>query len=451
MKDQNNKRKGKHLTLAQRVKIESLLNQDYSFSKIGKLLDKSPSTIRREVKRNWEERSPKKNDCVFLGHCKAKHLCGNISCNQLCSRNCNSTCSLVCEEYQQAICEKLLRAPYVCNGCHAYGGCKLGKRVYHAKFAHERYKETLVSTRAGFFLSEEDLNRINEIASPLIKKGQSPYHVITAHPELDISESTLYRLIDSGLLDAKTIDLKEKVGRKSRKRKHKGLHNETGVMISKSGHMYEDYLDYMENNDTFHVEMDCVEGKKDEYPALLTLHFPDAQMQLAFYLKRHNSKNVVDMINYIEQQLGTSLFREVFPVILTDNGTEFTNIKGIETSCIDPSQKRTKLFFCEPNRSDEKGSCENNHKLIRDIIPKGTSLLPFDQDDITLMMNHINSYRRARSFGKSAYDNVRGFFPDEFFTRLDLKVIPDDEITLTPKLLNDRVKKRTAKHRNPPM
>lgn len=66
-------------------------------------------------------------------------------------------------------------------------------------------------------------------------------------------------------------------------------------------------------------------------------------------------------------------------------------------------------------------------------------------------MNHTNSYRRAKSFSKSAYDNVRGFFPDAFFENLGLKVIPDDEIILKPELLKDRLAKRTANFRSPPM
>ena len=448
---QNDKRKGRHLTLADRVKIESLLNEDCSFSRIGQELGKSASTIRREVKKNWKDKPAKKNDCAQLEKCEIHNLCGDNDCKQLCSRFCNPDCPSYCSEYQPALCKILLKAPYVCNGCHARRSCRLSQRVYSAADAHENYKSNLVDGRAGFKLSEDELVRINNIVSPLIKKGQSPYHILAAHPELEISESTLYRLIASRLLDVNDSHLKEKVGRKSRKRKHKGLHNETGVSVSKAGHMYEDFQLYMEEHDTFYVEMDCVEGKRDEQPALLTLHFPGAQMQLAFYLKRHNSKHVIDALNHIEEQLGLELFQKAFPVILTDNGSEFSKIKAIEQSCIDPSQKRTNLFFCEPNRSDEKGSCENNHKLIRNIIPKGTSLLPFTQDDITLMMNHINSYRRAKSFRKSAYDNVRGFFPDAFFENLGLKVIPDDEITLKPELLKDRLAKRTANFRSPPM
>ena len=141
------------------------------------------------------------------------------------------------------------------------------------------------------------------------------------------------------------------------------------------------------------------------------------------------------MLDKIEETLGAELFRLAFPLILTDNGQEFSDIRGMERSFFDPEQKRTMVFFCEPNRSDEKGACENNHKMIRDIIPKGSSLEPYMQWDITSMMNHINSYRRKSQFGKCAYDIAMAVFPEDFFILLGLEKIPDNDVTLSPALL----------------
>lgn len=166
-------------------------------------------------------------------------------------------------------------------------------------------------------------------------------------------------------------------------------------------------------------------------------------MQIAQYLDCHDPMNVVDAMDRIETCLGTDLFRQAFPVILTDNGQEFSDIEGMERSCLDPNRRRTRIFFCEPNRSDQKGSCENNHKLIRDVLPKGTSLIPFIQSDITLMMNHINSYRRKKSYGFCAYDLAMQALPEEFFDRMGLYKVPDDKVLLKPKLLKSRLKERT--------
>ncbi len=123
----------------------------------------------------------------------------------------------------------------------------------------------------------------------------------------------------------------------------------------------------------------------------------------------------------------------MFPLILTDNGHEFADIDGMERSI--SGGKRTMIFFCEPNRSDEKSSCENNHKYIRYVIPKGTSLEPFMQQDISLMMNHVNSFRRRSIGGKCPYELAQIFLPEDFFLLLGLTQIPDDEVNLTPSLL----------------
>jgi len=401
--------------------------------------------VSREIKRNIKISNARANDCLHKPNCKLTRVCGKNYCAKVCSRTCPLDCIKYCSKYESAKCDKLLEPPYVCNGCGGISSCTLEKHLYRAKYAEECYRSTLTESRSGFDLTDEELVELNALVSPLLEKGQSPYHILTSHKdEIKVSQMTLYKLIDSGLLDANNATLKQKVKRKPRKNTRRGkLHNEVqGVSVAKVGRLWSDFNDYIEENDTFYVQMDCVEGKAAESPALLTLHYPDYQMQLAIYLNRQNAEHVVGAFDYLETTLGTELFMETFPIILTDNGIEFTDIAGMETSCINPSVRRTKVFFCEPNRSDEKGACENNHKLIRDVIPKGTSLLPFDQSDITLMMNHINSYRRKRAFGKSAYDKAMADFPKDFFEKLNLTRIPDDEVTLHPTLLRKRINAR---------
>lgn len=87
----------------------------------------------------------------------------------------------------------------------------------------------------------------------------------------------------------------------------------------------------------------------------------------------------------------------------------------------DKSKQKCKIFFCEPNRSDQKGSYENHHKMIRHVIPKDTSLEPFIQKDINLIMNHINSYKRKSLYGKSALDMTKAILPKNFFLLLGIE------------------------------
>ena len=132
-------------------------------------------------------------------------------------------------------------------------------------------------------------------------------------------------------------------------------------------------------------------------------------------------------------------------MILTDNGSEFADVANIERSALNPKLKRTHVFYCDPNRSDEKASCENNHRLIRDVMPKSTSLVPYTQVDVSLMMNHINSYCRKKSFGKCAYDLAMDVFPKEFFDLLGLYKIPANEVLLKPQRVKDAYEEARAR------
>lgn len=421
----------KHLTHEQRVLVEDRLNHKISIRKISNELSKAPSTILREIRNHSTFIPTTSNDCKHKRNCDLKHVCGDALCNNKCY-TCKGKCTIHCEHYEKSLCPKLDISPYVCNGCkRVYGFCDNDKTVYYATEAQKEYKSVLSSTRSGFDISEQDLEVINNLASPLIINGLSPYHIKQTYPdEISISEATLRRMIDRNALDAKNIDLRDKVKRKPRKH-----HDITPLSTAKVGHFYGDYLKYIEENDVCVTEMDCVEGKKEENAALLTLTIPSLSLQLAFIMEYQNTSCVVEMLDMIETSLGAELFSQVFPLILTDNGSEFADIKGMETSCITGGQ-RTKIFFCEPNRSDEKGSCENHHKMIRYVIPKGSSLEVYVQADITLMMNHINSYKRKALFGKSAFELAKTVLPEDFFVLLGLEEIPPDKIVLRPSLFN---------------
>lgn len=422
----------KHLTIEKRVLIEDRLNKKNSFRSIAKELKVSPSTILREVQRHTMIIKATENICSIKKDCIYKHLCNVVGCESLCSGCRKVNCNKYCTEFVSSNCPRLENVPHLCNGCNRFYLCKKEKRVYRGNTADDTYKKDLSSSRSGFDVTDEEMSRIDRLASPLIKNGLSPYHVKqTFGDDIPVSESTLRRMIDKCELNARNIDLRDKLKRSPRSTSRNTVRNKA-LSISKVGHFYEDYLRYVKDNDIFTVEMDCVEGRKGEKEALLTLTWKELSLQIALFLEEKTSENVIFALDKLEEALGESLFMKVFPLILTDNGPEFNNISAMETSKI--GCKRTKIFFCDPRHSEQKGSCENHHKMIRYCIPKGTSLKPYSQSDISLMMNHINSYKRKALFGKSAYDLARGALPEDFFVLLGLEEVAPDKIILNPSI-----------------
>src|SRR5699024_4396801 len=143
---------------------------------------------------------------------------------------------------------------------------------------------------------------------------------------------------------------------------------------------------------------DSLEGIRGG-PVLLTIHFVQQELQLAFLRTANDSRSVIDIFDRLYFILGSDTFSRLFPVLLADNGSEFSNPGAIE---YDPhGDQRTHLFYCDPNAPYQKGHCENNHEMIRRCIPKGTDLSRFTQDQISLMMSHINSYARPNLGDKS--------------------------------------------------
>jgi IS30 family transposase len=187
-----------------------------------------------------------------------------------------------------------------------------------------------------------------------------------------------------------------------------------------------------EHPDLLIVEMDSVEGKKGG-KVLLTLHFTVPQFMLAFIRDTNTSQSVIDIFDHLYLKLQPDPFCRLFRVALGDNGSEFSNPSAIEMG--PQGHRRTRVFYCDPQASYQKGAAENNHSMIRRIIPKGTSMDRFTQDDISLMMNHINSYRRANLGDKSPYEVFATLYGEDILRKVGAELIPDDEVTLRPSLL----------------
>ena len=197
---------------------------------------------------------------------------------------------------------------------------------------------------------------------------------------------------------------------------------------------YQDFIRYKEANKiTYYVEMDTVEGVKG-HSVLLTLNFVPFNFMLAYKLESQTISEVTDKMNDIKKVLGYELFHKIFPVILTDNGKEFKRPDLMENNGSDVV--KTKVFFCDSRRSDQKGSIEVTHEYIRRFIPQGTDLDKYSNEDILLMMNHMNNTKREKLKGKTPFELMEEKIGKENIKKLGFYFIPSKDIILKPSLLN---------------
>ena len=427
--------KGKHLTLDERQAIQLGLNENLSFKQIAENIGKDPSTVSKEVRNHIITKlTGRFNPCANLKECTHyRDLCS--PCNSRYGgqcRNCNHLeCFSKCKDFIPKHCKKLLSPPYVCNGCQNRRGCHLERHLYDALSAHKTYLEQLSNCRQGFAISSDELKRLDEIVSPLIKQGQSIHHICQNNADLIMrDEKTIYNYIDAGLLSVGNIDLPRKVRYRIRKKKRP-------VRVDKKcfvGRKYEDFQMFLITYpDTNVIEMDYVEGRKGG-KVLLTIYFRNCELMLAFLRDANTARSVTDIFNRLYRCLGSDVFKELFKIILTDRGSEFTNPLSIEFN--EKSEIRSRVFYCDPQRSDQKGGCEVAHEMIRRVLPKGTSFDHLSQADIDLMMSHINSYTRKKLGNQSPHQLFSSFYGDGILKRLNIQNIPPNDINLTPKLLN---------------
>lgn len=434
--------KYKHLTLDDRITIQKGLKEALSFADIAASVGKDPSTISKEIRghlvvKETGTRSRPFNPCMGRKICTIQRkVCA--TCDQTYNwhnRDCYCAqcgkCNEACPDFVEETCKTLGKPPYVCNGCKSIRSCTLRKQVYDAKEAQKAYETNRSDSRTGVDLTPEELQRLDDIITPLIRQGQSIHQIcVNNADDIMCDERSIYNYVDAGVLSVGNIDLPRKV-RYRKRRKKKTVHIDKLCHV---GRTYEDFRKYMEvNPDLSVVEMDSVEGTRDSLKVLLTLFFRDCSLMLAFLRDANTARSVTDIFNALDEKLGRELFMKMFPVILTDRGSEFTDPAAIEFD--KNGNRRTYVFYCDPQRSSQKGSIEVTHEFIRRILPKRTSFKTLTQGQVDLMMSHINSYSRKKLNDRSAYQMFSFFYGKDTLDRLNIRSIDANEITLKPELL----------------
>lgn len=407
----------KHLSLTNRCMIEQYIAYSYSFREIAKELGYQPSTISREVKKYRTFVTPKSAVCAKFTECKRR----------------NHGCQLTkCPHFETIHCSKLDKAPFVCNNCPSQDFCSREHAYYNARKADAKSHAVLSEARSTIHLDEDEVKQLNELVSPLIKNGQSLSHIYANHSdEICVTRRTMYNYVDQCILDARNVDLPRKV----RYKKHRKKHAEPYPYKYREGRTYEDFKAFVEQHpDVGVVEMDTVKSSREKGKCLLTMIFTKYDFMLIFLLETASQQCVEYVFSKLQNDLGLNTFRRLFPVILTDNGGEFKNPAAIEKSCY--GSLCTNVFFCDSMASWQKPHIERNHEFIRQVLPKGRSFDTLTQDDVTLLMNHINSISRDSLDGKCPYDAAKEFIAKKLPFVLGLRKIPADQVVMRPSLLD---------------
>ena len=395
-----------HLSYEDRKNIEDGLNQNKSINQISKEINRSHSTILREIDRNKI-------------YSKSNNWCTN-------------------KKYENPDydfhCSKLDKSPYVCNGCKSRSGCRKERYTYYARKADDMYRETKSNSRKGINLTPEEVFKINEVITPLIKKGQTINHLYINHPDiLDFSKPSFYNYVNNGVFEFKPLDFPRIVKYKKRKNSSKRrTRKEREIRINRT---YDDFKEYISNNpDVNIVEMDTVEGVQSESDCFLTLLWRKSKFMLIFKLQEQTTAEVTRIFDYLQETLPYEVYKYLFQVILTDNGHEFFDVVNIE--CYHKTgEVMTKLFFCDSHASWQKGMIEKNHEFIRYVLPKYSSFNEITQQDCNLIMNNINNLSRESLNGKTPYEAMLFLCDQNTLDLLNCHHINPDDVVLNETLL----------------
>ena len=410
----------KQLSLSQRNRIEEMLNQRKRKFEIANELDKTQSTIAREINKHRIlkphniYKSENMFNCKYFNNCKV--------------------CTNMCKIFQPISCKDRDRNIGTCNNCSKLKTCNLDKYFYLADKAHQEYKYTLTDSRQGVNLNSSELIELAHIICPLIKRGQSIYTILNNHPEIKFCEKTIYNYIEMGLFKnwgITNISLKRKVKRISKK---KTVLKKRKESTNYTGRTYTDYLEYkIKNPNITTTEMDTVYNNQLG-PYIQTFIFENTSFMIGILHKTKTADSMSETLNKFQDILSDKEYENLFSVLLTDRGSEFAKPQQFEIN-MDTGEIRSKIFYCDPMQSSQKPHVENNHIFIREILPNGQNWSYLTQEKLDLMFSHINSTPRENLGDKTPYEIFTFIYGRELADKLNIQKIAKDEVNTTPRLL----------------
>lgn len=413
------KKNNLHFSITVRREIENLLNEGKTVTQIANIIFKDRSNISREIIKHKFIYFPSSFNNKW-------YCCKASSCNRR-----YLGCEKKCSSFVPDICNELENSPHVCNGCEKLKVCRKLKYFYRADNAHQEYLINLKDKRSHTHYSEFELSILNNDFTNLVLQNRSIYHSLKVINKrgFNFKKSSIYRQIKEGRLQLKLSNLPRytpsSVDREVDKSYKRNI----------EGHTYEDYIQYVQNNQHAIIsQMDTVEGTKElNASVLLTFEIVQYKFLFAFLIEKQIIDIVIKKLEELKDLLGNKIWDKISEIILTDNGKEFYNYEKFQEAF-----KTSNIFYCHPYSSFEKGSIENSHELIRRVIPKGISLKPYNQHDINILVNNINSLYRESLNGKCPFDLIKDIIPLDILRKLGLHYIQGEKVNLTPHLLGQK-------------
>lgn len=262
---------------------------------------------------------------------------------------------------------------------------------YSSDKAHNRYRENLKNKGADIKLGKDfeyaeylENRIINGKLSPLAVLGEIKAKGLKFNTSICVN--TFYKYIERGVfyrLSIKHLPLKEK--RKKHNRKLVIKRAPKGTSIEQRP------LEILERKTFGHWEMDCVCGSTKNTLLVLTERL--TRKEIIMPMQNQKANSVINCLNIIERKFGKN-FKKLFKTITVDNGSEFSDCYSLEKSIYGKNSKRTKLYYCHPYCSCERGTNERINREIRRLIPKGSDLSKYTATQIQQVENWVNDYPR---------------------------------------------------------